>query len=113
MWQCVSLWRVFKVLSLPTDPGLQRLRTGLLLRQRLCGLFQPGDLDGAAEQPAHGAGADLRPAHDHAAPHHGPLRRPQGPRHLGAPDRVISPPCLPVPWRPFPVLPVHSLFIPR
>lgn len=72
------------------DPGLQLERQRVLVRQRLRGVFLGWDLDGPADQPAHGSGSDLRPAHDHAAAHHGPLRRPQKPRHLRAPDGVTQ-----------------------
>lgn len=75
----------------PADSGLQREWRRVLVRQRLRRLLLSGDLDGPDDQPAHGAAAHLRPPHDPAAAHHGPLWRPQGPCHLCPTDRVMEP----------------------
>lgn len=61
-----------------TDSGLRfGQRNRFLLRQWLCRLLHRRDLDGAADLAAHAANFRVRSAHDHAAKHHGSIRRPQ------------------------------------
>ncbi len=75
----------------PTDPRLQHYWWRLLVCQRLCRILHSGDLDGLADLSADGVHSYLRPAHDHAASHHGPLWWSKRPCHFSASEWVIEP----------------------
>lgn len=63
-----------KLCCFKSDPGLQRDWHKFLICQRLLQLLHPRNLDGASHHSAHASHPHLRPAHDHAGAHHGPLR---------------------------------------
>lgn len=60
----------------------------LLLRQWLCRLLLPRDLDGTADHTASAVDFRVRPAYDHEFKHNGSVRWPQGSNNFSASVRV-------------------------
>lgn len=85
-----------------------------LLCQWLCRLLYSRDLDGAADRTALSVDFRIRPAHDHAAKHHGSIWRPKRSIDFSASVRMKCCQtqtllCLSVP--PWEVLPCHVAFV--